>query len=103
VAAIGLAVGGGLWLAAILHLVPGLGGGWRIYSIQSPLPRFDPATFELRISGLVEKPQTPDQFDALITRSRSSPAVRRERGLRGRCRRSESKPSFVKPSASAAS
>jgi len=38
-------------------LLPGLGGGWRIYSVQSPLPRFDPATFELRIGGLVERPQ----------------------------------------------
>ena len=37
---------------------PGLGGGWRIYSVQSPLPTFDPKTFELRITGLVEKPQT---------------------------------------------
>ena len=37
---------------------PGLGGGWRIYSVQYPLPRFDPKTFELRITGLVEKPQT---------------------------------------------
>jgi DMSO/TMAO reductase YedYZ molybdopterin-dependent catalytic subunit len=38
-------------------LLPGLGGGWRIYSVQSPLPTFDPATFELRIGGLVEHPQ----------------------------------------------
>jgi DMSO/TMAO reductase YedYZ molybdopterin-dependent catalytic subunit len=38
-------------------LLPGLGGGWRIYSVQSPLPTFDPATFELRIGGLVERPQ----------------------------------------------
>jgi DMSO/TMAO reductase YedYZ molybdopterin-dependent catalytic subunit len=43
---------------ALGDVLPGIGGGWRIYSIQSPLPRFDPATFELRISGLVEKPQT---------------------------------------------
>jgi DMSO/TMAO reductase YedYZ molybdopterin-dependent catalytic subunit len=39
------------------EVLPGIGGGWRIYSVQSPLPRFDPATFELRISGLVEHPQ----------------------------------------------
>jgi DMSO/TMAO reductase YedYZ molybdopterin-dependent catalytic subunit len=38
-------------------VLPGIGGGWRIYSVQSPLPRFEPSTFELRISGLVEKPQ----------------------------------------------
>jgi DMSO/TMAO reductase YedYZ molybdopterin-dependent catalytic subunit len=37
-------------------VLPGIGGGWRIYSIQYPLPRFDPTTFELRITGLVEKP-----------------------------------------------
>ena len=38
-------------------VLPGLGGGWRIYSVQSPLPVFDPASFELRITGLVERPQ----------------------------------------------
>jgi DMSO/TMAO reductase YedYZ molybdopterin-dependent catalytic subunit len=37
-------------------LVPG--GGWRIYSIVTPLPRFTPATYELRIHGEVEKPVT---------------------------------------------
>jgi DMSO/TMAO reductase YedYZ molybdopterin-dependent catalytic subunit len=43
--------------AGLGDLLPGLGGGWRIYSIQYPLPRFDPKTFELRITGLVESPQ----------------------------------------------
>jgi DMSO/TMAO reductase YedYZ molybdopterin-dependent catalytic subunit len=38
-------------------VLPGIGGGWRIYSIQSPLPVFDPASFELHITGLVERPQ----------------------------------------------
>ena len=38
-------------------VLPGIGGGWRIYSIQSPLPGFDPASFELHITGLVERPQ----------------------------------------------
>jgi DMSO/TMAO reductase YedYZ molybdopterin-dependent catalytic subunit len=42
----------------IAEILPGLGGGWRIYSVQEPLPRFDPATYELKISGLVEKPVT---------------------------------------------
>jgi DMSO/TMAO reductase YedYZ molybdopterin-dependent catalytic subunit len=42
--------------AGIGDLVPG--GGWRIYSIVTPLPTFDPATYELRIHGLVEKPVT---------------------------------------------
>jgi DMSO/TMAO reductase YedYZ molybdopterin-dependent catalytic subunit len=37
-------------------LVPG--GGWRIYSILTPYPKFDPATYELHIHGLVEKPVT---------------------------------------------
>ena len=43
---------------ALGDVLPGIGGGWRIYSIQSPLPRFDPRTYELRITGLVERPQT---------------------------------------------
>src|SRR5262245_984147 len=38
------------------ELLPGLGGGWRIYSVQYPLPRFDPRTYELRVTGLVEHP-----------------------------------------------
>jgi DMSO/TMAO reductase YedYZ molybdopterin-dependent catalytic subunit len=37
-------------------VLPGLGGGWRIYSIQYPLPRFDPRSYELRVTGLVERP-----------------------------------------------
>jgi DMSO/TMAO reductase YedYZ molybdopterin-dependent catalytic subunit len=37
-------------------VLPGIGGGWRIYSIQYPLPRFDPKTYELNITGLVENP-----------------------------------------------
>ncbi len=37
-------------------VLPGIGGGWRIYSVQYPLPRFDPKTYELSITGLVEKP-----------------------------------------------
>jgi DMSO/TMAO reductase YedYZ molybdopterin-dependent catalytic subunit len=31
-------------------------GGWRIYSIVTPLPTFDPATYELHIHGLVDNP-----------------------------------------------
>lgn len=30
--------------------------GWRIYTIGSGLPRIDPATYRLRIDGLVERP-----------------------------------------------
>jgi DMSO/TMAO reductase YedYZ molybdopterin-dependent catalytic subunit len=32
------------------------GGGWRIYAVDPPYPRFDPATWRLRIDGLVERP-----------------------------------------------
>ena len=34
--------------------------GWRIYTVASSMPRFDPATWRLRIDGLVERPQTID-------------------------------------------
>jgi len=37
-------------------VLPGIGGSWRIYSIQYPLPRFDPKTYELSITGLVDNP-----------------------------------------------
>ena len=36
----------------------GPGSGWRIYTVASPMPVFDPATFQLTISGLVESPTT---------------------------------------------
>ena len=34
------------------------GKGWRIYAVNPPHPKFDPATWQLRIEGLVERPQT---------------------------------------------
>jgi DMSO/TMAO reductase YedYZ molybdopterin-dependent catalytic subunit len=34
------------------------GKGWRIYAVNPPYPQFDPATWRLRIDGLVERPQT---------------------------------------------
>ncbi|MEA2168587.1 MAG: hypothetical protein QOF76_1887 [Solirubrobacteraceae bacterium] len=34
------------------------GEGWRIYAIQTPYPEFSADTWELRIDGLVEHPQT---------------------------------------------
>lgn len=34
------------------------GKGWRIYAVNPPHPTFDPATWRLRIEGLVEHPQT---------------------------------------------
>jgi DMSO/TMAO reductase YedYZ molybdopterin-dependent catalytic subunit len=42
--------------AGLGSLVPG--GGWRIYSIVTPLPRFVPASYALRIHGEVENPVT---------------------------------------------
>ena len=40
--------------AESLGVVP---DGWRIYTIAATMPRFDPATWRLRISGLVDHPQ----------------------------------------------
>jgi DMSO/TMAO reductase YedYZ molybdopterin-dependent catalytic subunit len=41
---------------AVRSAVP-LGEGWRIYAVNPPYPRFDPATWRLTIDGLVERPQ----------------------------------------------
>ncbi len=38
----------------LTRLVPS--GGWRIYTVADTMPRFEPATWKLRIDGLVEKP-----------------------------------------------
>ncbi|MTD44798.1 molybdopterin-dependent oxidoreductase [Conexibacter sp. W3-3-2] len=38
--------------------LPAPGGGWRIYTVNPPMPRFDPATWRLTIDGLVERPMT---------------------------------------------
>jgi DMSO/TMAO reductase YedYZ molybdopterin-dependent catalytic subunit len=32
--------------------------GWRIYTVAATMPKFDPATWRLRIEGLVDRPQT---------------------------------------------
>jgi DMSO/TMAO reductase YedYZ molybdopterin-dependent catalytic subunit len=42
-------------------------GGWRIYTISGSMPVFDPATWRLRIDGLVKKPRslTYDELTAL--------------------------------------
>ena len=37
-------------------IAPGLFPGWRIYTVASTMPRFDPQTWRLRIDGLVEEP-----------------------------------------------
>lgn len=41
--------------------------GWRIYTVASTMPRFEPATWSLRIEGLVEAPRsfTYDELRAL--------------------------------------
>jgi DMSO/TMAO reductase YedYZ molybdopterin-dependent catalytic subunit len=38
----------------LTRLIPS--GGWRIYTVADSMPRFDPATWRLRIDGLVERP-----------------------------------------------
>jgi DMSO/TMAO reductase YedYZ molybdopterin-dependent catalytic subunit len=43
-------------------LVPS--SGWRIYTVAASMPRFDPATWSLRVDGLVEAPQEYS-YDAL--------------------------------------
>ena len=42
-----------------------VGEGWRIYAVNPPYPRFDPATWRLRIDGLVARPQTLTYDDLL--------------------------------------
>jgi DMSO/TMAO reductase YedYZ molybdopterin-dependent catalytic subunit len=41
---------------AVRSAVP-IGEGWRIYAVNPPYPRFDPATWRLTIDGLVERPR----------------------------------------------
>jgi DMSO/TMAO reductase YedYZ molybdopterin-dependent catalytic subunit len=41
---------------AVKALVPSQ--GWRIYTVASPMPTFDPASYRLRLTGLVERPVT---------------------------------------------
>jgi DMSO/TMAO reductase YedYZ molybdopterin-dependent catalytic subunit len=36
--------------------VPVLGNGWRIFTVNPPMPVFDPKRWRLRIEGLVERP-----------------------------------------------
>jgi DMSO/TMAO reductase YedYZ molybdopterin-dependent catalytic subunit len=45
----------------------GPGSGWRIYTVAATMPTFDPATWRLRIGGLVERPHelTYDELRAL--------------------------------------
>lgn len=45
-------------LPGALEALPSPSGGWRIYSVNPPMPRFDPAQWRLQIDGLVERPLT---------------------------------------------
>lgn len=47
-----------LWNAFVQVAPPGIVPGWRIYTVASTMPRFDPATWRLTIDGMVEAPQT---------------------------------------------
>src|SRR5215217_7949400 len=42
-----------------------VGQGWRIYAVNPPYPRFDPARWRLRIEGLVARPQSLTYSDLL--------------------------------------
>lgn len=55
------------WDAFVSVAPPSLVPGWRIYTVASSMPRFDPATWRLTIDGLVGVPQsiTYDQLRAL--------------------------------------
>ncbi len=61
----GLAQPVGELVPGSLKLLPSLSSGWRIYNVNSPMPTFDPATWRLRIEGLVERPLTLDYNDLL--------------------------------------
>ena len=43
-------------LPGSLDALPSPSSGWRIYNVNPPMPRFDPAVWRLRIDGLVERP-----------------------------------------------
>lgn len=42
--------------AAVRAALPAPSTGWRIYTVSSPMPRFDPRSWRLRIDGLVDNP-----------------------------------------------
>lgn len=51
-------------VAHVTNALPGfikaavpIGNGWRIYAVNPPYPKFDPASWRLRIDGLVAHPQ----------------------------------------------
>jgi DMSO/TMAO reductase YedYZ molybdopterin-dependent catalytic subunit len=51
-----LRTAGSILPGELADLVPSQ--GWRIYTVASTMPTFDPATWRLRIEGLVERPLT---------------------------------------------
>ena len=64
--------GGAAWraLGGILRpfedaLPAGIVPGWRIYTVASTMPRFDPGTWRLTIDGLVDRPGTLTYSDLL--------------------------------------
>ncbi len=46
------------WDAFVAVAPSGLVSGWRIYTVASTMPRFDPTTWRLTIDGLVAAPQS---------------------------------------------
>lgn len=52
---------------AIEAALPSPSEGWRIYAVNPPMPEFDPATWRLRIDGMVDNPAelTYDDLRAL--------------------------------------
>ncbi len=55
------------WNAFVSVAPPSLVPGWRIYTVADSMPKFDPASWRLHISGLVERPMelSHDQLLAL--------------------------------------
>jgi DMSO/TMAO reductase YedYZ molybdopterin-dependent catalytic subunit len=46
----------GLLPDSLGEVLPQPTSGWRIYTVASTMPRFDPATYRLRVEGLVQRP-----------------------------------------------
>jgi DMSO/TMAO reductase YedYZ molybdopterin-dependent catalytic subunit len=61
-------------LSGVEAVVPLVPSGWRIYTVAATMPKFDPATWRLRIGGLVDHPQelTYDELRALPQASQVS-------------------------------
>jgi DMSO/TMAO reductase YedYZ molybdopterin-dependent catalytic subunit len=61
-------------LSGVESAVPLVPSGWRIYTVAATMPKFDPATWRLRIGGLVDHPQelTYEQLRALPKASQVS-------------------------------